>query len=133
MLATILDFRYAKVSRPPAFNAAFATIFDCKTNKNEVAEHAIPTLREDQLELLSQHRGLREARARVRAKLLREANYIMDIVLMIIENSYYDNFPPYNLLWVLETRMQVLIEQVMALQSDDEEESRIACDIWDAC
>jgi hypothetical protein len=24
-----------EVSRPPAFNAAFATIFDCKTNKNE--------------------------------------------------------------------------------------------------
>ncbi|OQE85290.1 hypothetical protein PENNAL_c0024G08372 [Penicillium nalgiovense] len=69
------------------------------------------------------------ARAHVRAELLTEANYVMAIVLRIIEESYYGDFPPYNLLWGLETRMQVLIEQTMALQSEDEEESWIACEI----
>lgn len=84
-------------------------MFNYKTNKNQ------------------EWRG--GARAHVRAELLTEANYVMAIVLRIIEESYYGDFPPYNLPWGLETRMQVLIEQTMALQSEDEEESWIACEI----
>lgn len=98
-----------------------------------MADRPIPTLRDEHLELLSYLRGLGEARARVRAYISIEAEYIMSMVTITIQQTHFDGCPRDNQLWALEARIQVLLDEMMHLQEDEEIDRTIAYDMWRNC
>lgn len=97
-----------------------------------MGDRPIPTLSGGQFELLSQLRGLAEPRARVRAFILIEAEYIMNLVPIIIQQTYFDGSVRDSQLWALEARMQVLLDEMMYLQEEDEIDRTIAY-MWRSC
>lgn len=98
-----------------------------------MGDRPIPTLSGGQFELLSQLRGLAEPRARVRAFILIEAEYIMNLVPIIIQQTYFDGCVRDSQLWALEARMQVPLDEMMHLQEEDGIDRTSAYDMWRSC
>ncbi|KAJ6191516.1 hypothetical protein N7519_001537 [Penicillium mononematosum] len=114
-------------------DTAFTLVFNYEANKEEVANRQISSSHEGQLELLSPLRGLGEAPARVRAFILTEAEYIMSMVTIIVQQTYFDGYPRDNQLWALQARMQVLLDKMRHLQEEYEIDCTIAYDMWRNC
>ncbi|KAJ5427142.1 hypothetical protein N7465_002212 [Penicillium sp. CMV-2018d] len=103
-----------------------------RTSKT-MGDRPIPTLSGAQFELLSHLRGHAEPRARVRAFILIEAECIMNIVPIIIQQTYFDGCVRDSQLWALEARMQVLLDEMTHLQEEDKIDHTIPYDMWRSC
>jgi hypothetical protein len=81
--------------------------------------NAIPTLNEEQLELLTEIRVRCDERASSRAQIMEEGWSIMRTVGMVISLTYRNGCPLPNFLWALEQRMMMLVTEMVALGASE--------------
>jgi hypothetical protein len=81
--------------------------------------NAIPTLNDEQLELLTEIRVRCDERASSRAQIMEEGWSIMRTVGMVISLTYRNGCPWPNFLWALEQRMMMLVTEMLALGASE--------------
>lgn len=103
-----------------------------RANTKEVATHQpIPTLSEDQLELLTDIRVRCDERAYARAQIMEEGWSIMHTVGMLISLTYRNGCLWPNFLWALEQRMVMLVNEMVALGVSDEFDQDMVRMLWE--
>lgn len=94
----------------------FQPLWNTKLTRNRWQARLIPNLSDEQLELLPQIPLGGASRAHVRAQHFEEACLIINMAQAIIGAALSNQFPPYDMIWALEERIQIFLQEMLPIQ-----------------